>query len=148
MFDVERREEILNILKKCESISIKKLPERLFVSPPTVRRDLRELEERGMVLRTHGGVVLRRTAEVEVPLMFREDQNGVSKKIIAEKAAKFIKDGDVIFLDASSTAACMVPYLKKFNDLIVITNSPKTSLKLGEESIKNYCTGACSLLIQ
>lgn len=146
MFNLERQEEILNVLEKNKSISVNKLSELLYVSPPTIRRDLTVLEQQGKVHRTHGGVVLRQTAEKEIPLMLREDQNSKAKQIIAKKAAGYINDGDVVFLDASSTAAHIIPYLKKFNDIIVITNSPKTSMSLGEENIKNYCTGGLLLV--
>lgn len=145
MFTVERHLEILRILENEKSISVNKLSRRLYVSAPTVRRDLSMLEEQGKVLRTHGGVVLRKAAESEVPLMFREEQNSQAKRQIALTAAEHISDGNVIFLDASSTAAHIIPFLKKFNDIIVVTNSPKTSLKLGEEGIKNYCTGGLLL---
>lgn len=145
MFNLERYEEILNILEKNKSISVKKLSDLLYVSPPTIRRDLTFLEQQGKVCRTHGGVVLRQTAEKEIPLMLREDQNSNAKEIIAQKAVKYINDGDVIFLDASSTVAHIIPYLKKFKDIIVITNSPKTSMCLGEENIKNYCAGGLLL---
>lgn len=145
MFNIERQEEILNILETSKSITVNKLSRLLYVSPPTIRRDLSILQQQGKVLRTHGGVVLRQTAESEIPLMFREDQNNKSKQLIAEKAVQHIEDGNVIFLDASSTAAHIIPYLKKFNDIIVVTNSPKTSIKLGETNIKNYCTGGLLL---
>lgn len=145
MFNIERQEKILDILDSHKSISVNKLSKILFVSPPTIRRDLSALEKQGKVLRTHGGVVLRHTAENEIPLMLREDRNSHSKQIIAQKAVKHIENGDVIFLDASSTSAHIVPLLKDFKDLIIITNSPKTSLKLGEMNIKNYCTGGLLL---
>ena len=145
MFNIERQEEILKILEQNKSISVNKLSQLLYVSPPTIRRDLTELETQGKVHRTHGGVVLRQTAESEIPLMLREYQNNKSKEIIARKASEYIKDGDVIFLDASSTVAHLIPHLKRFNDVIVITNSPKTSMKLGESGIKNYCTGGLLL---
>lgn len=145
MFTIERHEEIMNILERDKSISVNKLSKLLYVSAPTIRRDLSILEEQGKVLRTHGGVVLREAAEKEIPLMYREEQNSRSKQVIAEKAARLISDGNVIFLDASSTVAHLVPHLKKFNDIIVVTNSPKTSLRLGEENIKNYCTGGLLL---
>ncbi len=145
MFNIERQQEILNILEKDRSISVDKLSKLLFVSLPTVRRDLSILEKQGKVVRTHGGVVLRQTAESEIPLMYREDQNNLSKQIIAKKAAAFISNGNVIFLDASSTTAYLVPHLKSFSDIIVITNSPKTSMRLGDAHIKNYCTGGLLL---
>lgn len=145
MFQPERQSQIMQILEKSKSIRVSKLSSLLYVSPPTIRRDLRLLEEQGKILRTHGGVVLRNAADAEIPLLFREDQNNASKTIIAQKAAEHIFDGAVIFLDASSTASYLVPHLEKFHDLIVITSSPKTSMRLGEHNIKNYCTGGLLL---
>lgn len=145
MYNIERMDEIMNILLREKSVGVTKLAEMLFVSQPTIRRDLGELERQGKVVRTHGGAVLRRTAECEIPLILREDSNGKSKRIIAERASRLVNDGDVVFLDASSTAAHIVPFLKKLNDVIAVTNSPKTSMKLGEAGIKNYCTGGLLL---
>ena len=146
MYNLERQEQILQILEKSKSISVTKLAQLLYVSQPTIRRDLSILEEQGKVQRTHGGVVLRKVSDAEIPLMFREDQNNVSKKAIAERASKLIHNGDVIFLDASSTVSYLIPYLEKFQDIIVVTNSPKTSIRLGEKGIKNYCTGGQLLM--
>lgn len=146
MYNLERQREIINILEKNKSISVSKLSKMLYVSAPTIRRDLTILENQGHVQRTHGGVVLKRAAESEIPLILREDQNNDSKKTIAQKAICHINNGDVIFLDASSTVAHIVPYLKKFKDIVVVTNSPLTSIRLGEENIKNYCTGGMLLL--
>lgn len=146
MYNLERQEQIIEILEKRKSISVTKLSELLYVSQPTVRRDLRILEEQGKVQRTHGGVVLRKASDLEIPLLFREDQNNLAKKSIAKKAAEYVTDGSVIFLDASSTAAHLIPHLEKFNDIIVVTNSPKASMLLGERNIKNYCTGGLLLM--
>ncbi len=146
MYNLERQEQILTILENNKSASVKDLAAALYVSLPTIRRDLTALEEQGKVQRTHGGVVLRKASDAEIPLIFREDQNNSSKKAIAKKAAEFISDGDVIFLDASSTVSYLIPYLERFNDIIVVTNSPKISMKLGERKIKNYCTGGLLLM--
>ncbi|MBR4863141.1 MAG: DeoR/GlpR transcriptional regulator [Oscillospiraceae bacterium] len=145
MYNLERQEQIIRILEERKSISVQQLSKLLYVSQPTVRRDLDILSRQGKVQRTHGGVVLRQASDTEIPLMFREDQNNAAKKAIAEKAALLIHDGDVIFLDASSTVSYLVPHLKKFHDLLVVTNSPKTSMRLGEQNIKNYCTGGLLL---
>lgn len=145
MYNIERHEAIMRLLSEQKSISVDKLAEVLYVSQPTVRRDLTILQEEGKVVRTHGGVVLAKSSDAQVPLILRESQNNSSKKAIAVKAVKFIKNGNVIFLDASSTVSYIVPYLCEFKDIIVITNSPKTSMKLGELRIKNYCTGGLLL---
>lgn len=145
MFNLERQEQIMAVLQKNPSVRVQQLAEMLYVSQPTVRRDLAALEAQGKVQRTHGGVILRKTADAEIPLLYREDQQSASKRAIAQKAASYIRDGDVIFMDASSTVSYLIPYLEQFHDLIVVTNSPKTSMKLGERGIKNYCSGGLLL---
>ena len=146
MFDIERQKEILRLLMKSKSMTVNRLSELLFVSRPTIRRDLDALESQGAVMRTHGGVVLRNAADLEIPLMLRERQNNLSKERIAAKAEGYVQNGQVIFLDASSTVSYLVPRLEKFSDIIVVTNSPKTSMALGELGIKNYCTGGLMLI--
>ena len=146
MYGIERQEKILSLLSENVSISVNKLSKLLYVSQPTVRRDLSELERQKKVIRTHGGVVIRNAPDNEIPLLWREEQNNASKKKISEKAAGYIHNGDIIFMDASSTVSYIIPHLKSFTDIIVVTNSPKISLKLGEERIKNYCAGG--LLLQ
>ena len=146
MYELERQNLIIEILRKNTSISVAKLADLLYVSQPTVRRDLTILEEQGTVVRTHGGAVLRDTENREIPLMWRESQNNSSKRIIAERAAGLVSNGNVIFMDASSTVSYLIPHLEKLKDIIVVTNSPKTSMKLGEAGIKNYCTGGLMLM--
>ena len=74
MFNLERREEIIKYLEVHTSASVSELSSLLFVSPPTLRRDLDGLEKEGKVIRTHGGVVLRKTSESEIPLILRQEQ--------------------------------------------------------------------------
>lgn len=145
MYGIERQEKILSLLSENVSISVAKLSKLLYVSQPTVRRDLNELERQKKVIRTHGGVVIRNAPDNEIPLLWREEQNNASKKKIAEKAAEYIHNGDIIFMDASSTVSYIIPHLKAYSDIIVVTNSPNISLKLGEQRIKNYCTGGLLL---
>ena len=145
MLDLERQQEILDILLQKKSVRVAELAKKLFVSQPTVRRDLETLERAGALVRTHGGAVLCQASDKEIPLALREEQNNLSKKIIAERAAAYLFDGAVIFLDASSTVSYLVPHLERIKEAIVITNSPKTSMRLGEAGVKNYCTGGLLL---
>lgn len=105
MYGIERQEKILSLLSENVSISVNKLSKLLYVSQPTVRRDLSELERQKKVIRTHGGVVIRNAPDNEIPLLWREEQNNASKKKISEKAAEYIHNGDIIFMDASSTVS-------------------------------------------
>lgn len=145
MFFNERQAEIIKILEKRHSATVHYLAKELFVSEPTIRRDLAVLEENGKIKRTFGGAVISDMIMGEVPLILREQTNMQEKEEIALKALKFIKDGQVIFIDASSTASCLLEHLSKYKDLTVITNSPKASLKLAEMKIKCLCTGGILL---
>lgn len=145
MFNIERQTQIMRIIEESKSITVQKLSKLLFASESTIRRDLTILEKTGRVRRTFGGVVLSEAAEREVPLQYRKVQNIEKKKIIAEKCKSYIENGNVIFLDASSSASFVVPHLTAFKDLTVITNNPLTSVALGEHNIKNYCTGGLLL---
>lgn len=145
MYYTERFNQIIEILKKKKKVSVHNLAKELYVSEPTVRRDLKILEENGKIKRSYGGAVLAEFVHSEVPLVLRESQNLPEKDIIANIAKEYIKDGQVIFLDASSTVYALVKHLSKFSNIVVITNGPKTSIKLAEMQIRSYCTGGLLL---
>lgn len=145
MYFRERHNKILDILEKRSSASVHYLAQALYVSEPTIRRDLAILREQGKIRRTFGGAVLSDMINREVPFALREHENRQAKDAIARMAAKHIRDGQIIFLDASSTASYLTPYLASFSDLTVITNSPKTSLKLAELKIRSLSTGGLLL---
>ncbi|NLP35095.1 MAG: DeoR/GlpR transcriptional regulator [Clostridiales bacterium] len=93
----------------------------LNVSPSTLRRDLRELEKHGKITLLHGGGVQLNRKSTELSISAKLDLNKEAKNKIALKACSFIQDGDVIFIDPSSTTLQMIPYLVNRN-ITVITN--------------------------
>ncbi len=138
----EREEAILNVLMERESISVRELSGMLYVSVPTLRRDLIKLEQKGRIIRTHGGAqLLKKAGDQKVPFLLREQEQNSAKNIMAQRAAELIKDGDVIMLDSSTSVCSIVPLLPQFNNIIVITSSAKASYVLGELGITNICTG-------
>lgn len=145
MFFNERCDTIIQILKEKNTATVHFLAKELFVSEPTVRRDLKNLELQGLIKRTFGGAVLCEYLNKEIPLSMREYENINAKDFIAKKAAKYICNGQVIFLDASSTASRIVKYLSPYSNLTVITNSPKTSMQLAKLNIRTFCTGGLLL---
>ena len=145
MLNLERQNEIMALLRERKSMTVRALAELLFTSESTVRRDLSELERAGKVRRTFGGVVLEETLTKEVPRLLRQTQNHEAKQKIAQKARAYLSNGKVIFLDASTTVAHLVPVLAEFSDLTVVTNSPSTSLELGNVGIRTFCTGGALL---
>lgn len=138
----EREDRILQILSERQTMGNQELAGRLYISLPTLRRDLSKLEEKGFIIRSHGSCSLnRQAADEKIPIYSREQSRNPEKGRIAKKAAGFIHDGDVVMLDASTSALHIVPYLKDFQDLIVITSGAKTSCMLGSMAIKNISTG-------
>ncbi len=145
MYYCERHEKIIEILEKRNIATVHYLAAELHVSEPTIRRDLSLLERENKINRTFGGAVLNRAQDKEVPLVLREQESRQNKEQLAERAAELISDGDIIFLDASSTVAEIIKYLPRFRDLTIITNSPKNSQRLAELKIRSFSTGGLLL---
>lgn len=140
----ERTHEILQILQKKRRMRTSELCETLHCSISTLRRDLITLENRGLVKRTYGGVLLNTATNMEFSQLYREESSIKEKQNIADLARDFIGPGMCIFLDSSSTVFQLCRYLKEVPDLVVITNGLKTALELSEgnnETLKVYIIG-------
>jgi DeoR family glycerol-3-phosphate regulon repressor len=118
-----REREILEELRLSGGSSrIQFLAERLNVSEETIRRNLKSMEESGLVIKVHGGVHLKGHAS-EQPLHFRMSENAEAKRMIAAEVAAMIANGDTLFLDVGSTTAFIAVALQKHQNLFVVTNS-------------------------
>ena len=137
-----RQKEILAILGQKSDVSVTELCESLFVSAPTIRRDLQFLEKEGLIRRTHGGAALLRGAASESPFAIRSGENGGAKEQLAEQALGFISDGMTLFLDSSSTVLRLARRLGEFRELTVITNGIRTAEVLSDfPQLTVYTTG-------
>ena len=123
----ERQRSILEILLKRKQATVRELASLLYISEPSIRRDLAELESKQLIKRVHGGAVLNENAsnELRIPFLIRELEQSNEKLIIAKKAASLVTDGNVIFMDASTTAYNMLPFLAEKRDITIITNGLK-----------------------
>lgn len=141
-----REEKYLRLLGEREH-SVKELSEKLFISEPTVRRDIISLKKKDLIT-SHRGIVSLKSkyADQRIPLFIRNEEYNEGKKEIAIKAASYIKDGDVIMLDASTTAYHLLPHLTAFKNILVITNGAKTAIDAAAMGIKTICTGGEMLL--
>lgn len=136
-----REQQYINILSTGE-YTVKELANKLFVSEPTVRRDVLTLVQKGLISRKKGRISLEITsADMRIPLFIREIEMQKEKQEIALKAISHIKNGNVIMLDASTTAYCLAPHLINFEKIIVITNGAKLAIELVAMGIKTICTG-------
>lgn len=138
----DREEKIISILREKNSIRSSELAKLLYVSVSTLRRDLEKLEDKNLIIREHGLCrISNNIRDEKYYYHLRERQGNVAKNQIARVAVELIKDGDVIMIDGSSTGFNMVQFLERFEDLLVISNSAKVSISLGEMDIKNISTG-------
>jgi len=145
MLKNERQECILAILKEKKYCTVSALATELYVAPVTVRRDLAEMESEGLINRCHGGAALKEYENREVPFELRTRENYMMKAKIGKKAAKLLRDGDTVFLDASSTALHVAEHMRAEQNLTVITNSIKALEKLKGKQIQCYLTGGMLL---
>ncbi len=139
----EREKEILRLLLAKKKITVNELSNLLFTSESSIRRDLARLENQQLVKRIHGGAIIEENSisTLKIPFVMRELEQSDAKIKIAKQAIEYINDYDVIFLDASSSAYSLVPFLAVKNHLTVITSGTKTLVKLGEYGIKAISTG-------
>ncbi len=141
MANNERVAEILKLLESKEYLSVEEITKTLFVSSSSVRRSLAVLEEKGLIKRTHGGATIIDANDLTPSFTFRTHQNVFEKKLIALKASKLIKEGDVIFLDGSTSTFFMIEYLKEFKNIKIVTNGIDTLSALSKNGINAISTG-------
>lgn len=134
-----RQDEIVKILGEKGYISVKYLSDALHYSTATINRDLNDLQKRGIVTRSYGGAELVRSPYV--PIMFRAQKMRSEKRHIGKCAASFVKDGDTIFIDGSTTAQYMENHLIERKGLTVITNNMMLAINLSKYNIKVICLG-------
>ena len=99
-----RRREIAEALRSNGAVTVAELEARFGVSPMTARRDLDELERRGLVRRTHGGAVLPTTSAHEDSFARRMKVETEAKLRLAEEAVAMLSPRETVFLDSSTTS--------------------------------------------
>ena len=142
MHNREREQEILNILKSSNGfVSTKQFSDTLFASESSIRRDLKSLEEHGLVKRSYGGATLENNFSDIVTFNNRTKQNADAKREIAKKASSLIKEGQIVFLDQSSTAFYLANELVDRTSITVVTNNIEIMMLLSNSRIKLIASG-------
>ncbi|MFD1673482.1 DeoR/GlpR family DNA-binding transcription regulator [Alicyclobacillus fodiniaquatilis] len=140
MLQEQRYDLILKFLKETGSLSMQELIERLNVSRETVRRDLRDMEEKGLLTKVHGGAVLNRVGE-EPPYAVRTTAHQQEKQGIAAAALALVDDGDTLFIDSGTTALAFAHTLIAKRNLTVFTHSLPVAVALSEYNVRVYLCG-------
>lgn len=137
----KRKQKILQLLKEQKTVTINELTKQLSASPITIRRDLQSFEENGIVERFYGGAILIDGALVEDPAKKEATEiNLLKKHAIAMKAASLIENGDIVFINSSSTGLLVYNYLKG-KRVVVITNNAKAITVNRDPMVELILTG-------
>lgn len=123
MLKNDRREKILEILASRRKISARELAGLCYSSYSSIRRDLEELEKEGLITRSYGSAYLAKSTSYLVPYPLRINKSFGQKCAIAKKAAALIKEGDTLFIDASSTSSLFAREISHLKGITVFTNN-------------------------
>jgi DeoR family fructose operon transcriptional repressor len=137
LFVEERKQKILEHIAAQRKATVVELCELFRVSSATIRNDLRDLEATGLLVRTHGGAMVKSKTGHEQDMIARGVQNLESKRAIAQAALRLIEDGDMIVLDTGSTVLELARCLERKHDITVVTNDLSIATLLEDhESVK------------
>lgn len=133
MWQEERHQKIRAMLASFGQISIDRVVESFGVSRQTVRRDLIEMEQSGILRRVRGGAVPVETEDMEFSV--RITQRLQEKRAICVAALQLLRSHQTIFMDAGSTTTIMAEVLAGptgLTDLTVVTNSLEAAMRLAQ----------------
>lgn len=144
MLAFERKSKIIEYLEHKGKAEVSELANLLSVVPETIRRDFRDLEKQGVLTRTHGGALIKNPPNTDYPVHIRIMKHNSEKELICRHAAQFVGNGDVIFVDNSTTLINFIKYINDAISVTVVTNSLQLIQEfanLHKENVTMICSG-------
>ena len=129
MLPLQRQKKIKDYLVENGFASIDELGKVFSVSGMTIRRDLDELQRRGLIQRTYGGAMDTEKAFFEMSFHAKAGQFAEEKERIGKAAAELVQDGDTVFIDSGTTTYQVARFIKE-KKITVVTNSLNIALEL------------------
>lgn len=136
-----RRRQIVELVTDENGLSVEEISKHFDVSEPTIRRDLRELADRELIERTHGGALPATKVGSERSFDQRIVQGLDRKRAIGRRAVEEIHNGQVVFFDCGSTTLQIVRQVPEDDEFVAVTNSPLIAVELGREEKQIEVTG-------
>ncbi len=119
-----RQQDILSLTQQEGSVTVSSLAERFSVSELTIRRDLDNLANKGLVERTHGGAMARRNLHIEPDYLQKASEFPAEKTTIARKVASLIEEGDTLYINSGSTTFEVIRALTELTiHITIVTNN-------------------------
>lgn len=128
MLTTHRKQEILALLERDGQVIAKDVSRAMGVSEDTIRRDLRELAQEGLLQRVHGGALPASPAMAD--FAGRESIGAEGKVAIGRAAAAMIQPGQVVILDGGTTARQIARHIPLELRATIVTHSPTIALEL------------------
>lgn len=119
----DRRNKILELINRNGKVKVIELSKLFGISEVTIRNDLSELENAGILERIHGGAISTNKAYYNMSLHDRMRTNEDEKRNIAFEVASLITDGDTVIINSGTTTLFAVQELKNIKNLTLLTNS-------------------------
>lgn len=141
MFTAERRQAIVELVRANGAVSLRELADAVSTSEVTVRRDVRALEEQGVLDRRRGGAVWPGGLSHEQSYRQKRSVASAEKAAIAAHAAGLVEEGDAIVVGGGSTTQEFARCLARISDLTVVTNSLLVAQALIDAKAEVVLTG-------
>lgn len=126
----ERRSHTLRLLQDQGHASVSRLSTDLGVTEVTIRKDLRHLEEQGLLVRTHGGALRIDHYVYDMPFEEKTARNAEEKRRIGKAAADLVEENDTIILDSGTTTLQVARNLRGKRGVTAITASVYIAIEL------------------
>ncbi|MCY9661754.1 DeoR/GlpR family DNA-binding transcription regulator [Paenibacillus chondroitinus] len=142
MLAAERKFRIVEYVKIHRVATIAELAQEFNVHEATIRRDLEEIEQKGLAKRTHGGVTIDQWTHNEPSFNERVAQQFDQKDRIGKMAASMVEDGEHIIIDSGTTTLHIAKNLVQRSNITVVTNDMNIATELRDApGIKVIVTG-------
>jgi DeoR/GlpR family transcriptional regulator of sugar metabolism len=128
MLTTHRKQQILSVLKRQGQVIAKEISQQIGVSEDTIRRDLREMAQLGLLQRVHGGALPASPALADFAGRERIAPDG--KVAIGRAAAHMIRPRQVVMLDGGTTARQVARHIALDVQATIVTHSPTIALEL------------------
>lgn len=143
-----RRRRIKEILDQEGKVKVAELSQLFGISEVTIRSDLKELENEGLLERVHGGAIPTSRTYYNMNFHERKDSNVDEKRRIASAVAAMIDDGETIMINSGTTTFYIACELKNHKNLSIVTNSISIAMELGQLSNLNIILLGGSINVQ
>ncbi|MFD0678020.1 MULTISPECIES: DeoR/GlpR family DNA-binding transcription regulator [unclassified Paenibacillus] len=142
MLAVQRKMRIVEYVRQYRTATIAVLAKEFNVHEATIRRDLTEIEQEGLLKRTHGGVIVEQWTHDEPPFNERTNQCLEQKMRIGQMAASLVEDGENIIIDSGTTTLHIARNLVHRSNITVVTNDMNVAAELRDAPrVKVILTG-------